>query len=250
MFNLALDGSGMPERWLINAQLHGSMQGEGTNKRFVPDEITVGPGTMPVLQGLPITDPNTRTLSGYTTPNVISFEPMNPDLFERGFALAQAAFHDEVNQAHALMNSDATASGFSRSQAAADHENSAHDGSSPLERIIRDANTAALRLAFNILNAGSDQPFAALEPYRVQVTMQVQYAPSSPVEDENTRANHDASLIDREEAMRRIGVEDTGAMVARIELEREQDIKRGADQAAADQANAGQAGTGGQRAGA
>lgn len=208
---------GFLERILLNAQLPGAMvkQADGST-RFIPDPLQVGAGTTNVLAGLPITDRQTGDVTGYTTPSVVYRDPVPPDTFIATKLDAYRGLLEEVQQLHALISGDATASGESRKQARADFLSSLADTNTQIERAGRWLLETALAMA----SAFSGQP-GRFQSLRAVFTCQIDAGPISADDMDATRANVLAGLLSEESGMAAIGVADVDAEQAKIAAERD-----------------------------
>lgn len=208
---------GFLERILLNAQLPGRMeqQSDGST-RFIPDPLQVGAGTTNVITGMEITDPATNEIKGYATPSVVYRDPVPTTTFVETKADAYRGILEEVQQLHALISGDATASGESRKQARADFVSSLSDTTTQIERAGRWLLETLLAMAA----AFSGQPgrFAEL---RAVFECQIDVGPISSEDMGATRANVAAGLLSEQTGMAQIGVEDVDAEQARVASERD-----------------------------
>jgi hypothetical protein len=208
---------GFLERILLNAQLPGTMQqqSDGTT-RFIPDPFQVGAGTTNVLTGLPITDPVTNDVKGYTTPSVVYRDPVSTTTFVETKADAYRGILEEVQQLFALISGDATASGESRKQARADFLSSLSDTTTQVERGGRWLLEALLAMAAAF--SGTPGRFKEL---RAIFECHIDSGPISGDDMDSARANVQAGLLSEESGMVQIGVEDVDAEMAKIAAERD-----------------------------
>ena len=214
--------SGFLERTLLNAQIpgrwvkNGEPVAEGTEgAEFVPSPMQVGTGTMQAFGGMPIYDESGQ-IRGYTTPSVQYREPTPVTIYRETIQELVHAFLEEVAQLHILISGDSTASGKSRIQATNDFVASLGTTASELEAGIRWQLTAASRLA---------SYFSGNKPTRYDGLRPVVDARLSAVQPTREDADvavllREQGLIDTEEAMSRVGVEDTGDMLQRVAEER------------------------------
>jgi hypothetical protein len=228
MLSLNLDGAGMVERVISNAQLAGSWvnaSGEEVTEdvagaRFVPAATAVGPGTMTAFQGLPIMGPD-GSVAGYTTPNVQRFEPISTATFTEASALQLSVFYAEVKQAHMLIAGDATASGVSRQQAVADFKASVGITAKAVEKALRELLMLVLRWGAYLEAPDNPTAWGRFDRLlRVQVECRLSTSQPTSEDNNDTRASYDKGLLSQETAMNRIGVEDPAAELARIAAEK------------------------------
>jgi hypothetical protein len=115
-----------------------------TGQRFEPTPLTLGPGYRLWLRGLDTGD-------GYTEPGIHVREPTAPGAFTETADMLIAIAYREARQAHALMGSDATASGESRRQALADFQASLGPSARAIEALTRWIIETAYALALALM---------------------------------------------------------------------------------------------------
>jgi len=207
---------GFLERILLNAQLPGTMQQQGDGStRFIPDPLQVGAGTTNVLTGLPITDANGEVTS-YATPSVVYRDPVKIETFVETKADAYRGILEEVQQLHALISGDATASGESRKQARSDFVSSLADTTTQVERGGRWLLETLLAMA-----AAFSGQSGRYQELRAVFSCHIDTGPISGDDMDATRANVQAGLLSEESGMAQIGVEDVDVEQARIASERD-----------------------------
>lgn len=206
--------AGFLERILLNVQLPGTYEGEGTAKRFVPDPFRVGAGTTNVLMGATYTDE--QGVTRMATPSVVYRDPISVQTFVETKQDAYTAILEETNQLHALISGDAAASGESRKQARADFETSLLDTQAQLNRAGRWLLETLLAMASAF--AGTPGRFDSL---RAVFECRIDTGPMSSDEQREVRENVMAGLLSEETGMARIGVDDVDAERERITAERE-----------------------------
>jgi hypothetical protein len=210
---------GFLERVILNAQLPGQWIDDPDNpgrKKFQPEAFRVGAGSTNALAGIPIYGDPSRPgqVTGYTSPNVVYRDPVNPTSFITTKAEAYSDILDETRQRHVLIARDATASGESRRQAMADFIQS-------LDATVTAMNTAgrwlvetALAMAANF--SGEAERFKLL---RAIFECKINPGPIPSDEQQQVINLRSGGLISRETAMTRVGVDDPAAEAARIAAE-------------------------------
>jgi hypothetical protein len=148
------DTAGFAEVTYLNADRPGQWVTDPTSptgQRFEATPLTLGPGYRLWLRGLDTGD-------GYTTPAMNVREPTPPAAFTETIAVIVDTAYREARQLHALMGSDATASGESRRQALADFEASLGPSARSVEALTRWVieTTYALALALMGRSAPAD----------------------------------------------------------------------------------------------
>jgi hypothetical protein len=213
--------AGFLERILLNVQLPGSYEGEGADRRFVPDTFRVGAGTTNALMGATYVDETGVTRMA--SPSVVYRDPVPVDTFKETQQAAYMAILEEADQLHALISGDATASGESRKQARADFEMSLLDSQAQINRAGRWLLETLLAMAA----AFSGQPgrFAEL---RAVFECRIDAGPMSGDDQAQVRENVKAGLMSEETGMSRIGIDDVDAEKERIASERDSRMSRAA----------------------
>lgn len=235
---------GFLERVLLNAQLPGRYVEDVTapgGKRYQPDPFYVGAGSTNALSGLPIfSDPMRPTqVTGYTNPSVVYRDPVPVDTFKDSLAEAYTALLQEVGQSHVLIAKDATASGESRKQAAAEFVKTLASTKAQIESAGRWLLETSLAMAAQL----SGQP-GRFKDLRAVFQANVDLGPIS-AEEQNTAAMlWEKRVIDRTTAMIRVGVDDPDAEEAKLAAREEQDFKQQEQLIRAKQAENGNQGTG------
>lgn len=214
---------GFPERYTINAEpsgiwlqtppTHGPALMEkiegGKNWYLHPAPRTLGAAITTDLRGIPNED------GKLTTPSVVFRDPTDPEFAIKSKRDAVLNILHECHQAHVMMNSDAVASGYSREQARADHEDDLTNTKGPLEGMLRDL----LELVIAWASQMSEEFPDFLEDYRCVVNLHVNSGPISPEEQRQNNENVKAGTLSRPSAMAMNGVEDVDAELQRIETD-------------------------------
>lgn len=219
------DVAGSVERLLLNAMPPGTFKKNATTGEleFSPSPYRTGAGTTNFVQGLPIYDPATGSVQGYTSPSVAWRDPVPVDSFVGTQGAYKVAILEETGQIHALIAGDATASGESRKQARVEFEESLRPTATALEGALRETLEAALRLAAHF--AGQPGRFDGL---RAEVQATIDPGPISGEERRENREDVTAGLMAEETAMARAGVDDVAAERSKIAREKDQRAARGA----------------------
>lgn len=212
---------GFLERILLNVQLPGHYEGEGLDRRFIPDTFRVGAGTTNALMGATYTDE--QGMTRMASPSVVYRDPVPVVTFVDTKREAYMGILEETDQLHALISGDATASGESRKQARADFKTSLLDTQAEL-------NQAGRWLLETVLAMGaafSGQPgrFAEL---RAVFECRLDTGPISSDDQREVRENVKAGLLSEETGMAEIGVQDVDAEKAKIAEERDARMARSA----------------------
>lgn len=211
---------GFLERVILNAQMPGKFIDDPENpgkKIFQPHPYKVGPSATNTLAGLPIYgDPQRRDLiTGYTSPDVVYRDPVDVSTFKETLAEAYGAVLDQTKQTHALISKDATASGESRKQAAAEFLKSLNSTKAQIEAAGRWLLETALAMAAQF--TGQPGRFAGL---RAQFQCRVDIGPMTSEEQNTVISLKRESIISTSTAMQRAGVDDPEAEIAKIAKER------------------------------
>jgi hypothetical protein len=211
--------AGFLERILLNVQLPGVYEGEGTARRFVPDTFRVGAGTTNALMGATYTDE--QGITRMATPSVVYRDPVPVVTFKDTKLDAYMSILEETDQLHALISGDATASGESRKQARADFEMSLLDTQAQINRAGRWLLETLLAMAAAF--AGQPGRFNEL---RAVFECRIDAGPMSSDDQTQVRENVMAGLLSEETGMARIGVDDVDSEKERIASEREARMSR------------------------
>lgn len=211
--------AGFLERVIYNAQMPGKFVDDPDNpgkKIFRPSPYRVGASSTNTLAGLPIYGDPQRPdrITNYTNPSMDRFEPVNVDTFTKTIAESYAAILDETKQTHALISKDATASGESRKQAAAEFLKSLNSTKTQIEAAGRWLLETALAMAAQF--TGQPGRFAGL---RVQFQCRVDIGPMTSGEMDTVIALKREKVISTSTAMQRAGVDDPEAESAKIAKE-------------------------------
>lgn len=183
---------------------------------FVPESLPVGAGVSAFLRGQEVRDKD-GNLTGYANGSVNYREPVAVTTFTDTAAQLYQAMLAEVGQLHALIASDATASGESRKQARAEFSATLDMSKTAVDEAGRWLLETALALAATLANQGDR--YAAL---RCEFNARVDPGPLSADERTEYVAEWEKGAISHETLLGWLEVEDTDAELARIEAERQQ----------------------------
>lgn len=224
---------GFLERVILNASLPGKMVDDPDRPGktiFQPQPYKVGPSATNVLTGNAIYgDPNNKSIiTGYTNPNVVYRDPVDVKCFVDTLAEAYGAILDETKQTHSLISKDATASGESRKQAAAEFLKSLNSTKTQIEAAGRWMIETALAMAAQF--AGTPGRYAGL---RAQFQCNVDIGPMTSEEQKTIISLKREKIISTSTAMQRVGVDDPEAESAKIATEQTEADARAVNQASA-----------------
>jgi hypothetical protein len=175
-----------------------------TGRRFEPAVLNLGPGHRLWLRGL-------ETEQGYTTPTMNVRQPTDPAAFTATADYLVYTAYREARQLHALIAKDATASGESRRQAAADFVGSLGSTARAVEGLCRWLLTVTHRLAYALTGG--------VAPSNVRAVVRCQIGGVTPTVEEIREAREGvaAGLLDRSTYQSRAGVDDPEAEDSMIE---------------------------------
>lgn len=216
---------GFLERVILNGQMPGEWVADLTapgGKRFVPATLKFGGGTTNYIAGIPTRDAQ-NNVTGFSNPSVNYRDPVSPDTFIASADSLKRAILEETHQLHTLISGDATASGESRKQARAEFATSLRATKTAIDGCGRWLIETSLRIAAHF--AGQPGRYDGL---RAIFECRIDTGPLTADEIRLVIEEHDAGLIDLEEAMMRVGVDDPAAMVAKIAAEKDANAERAA----------------------
>jgi hypothetical protein len=213
------DQAGSVERW-ITGSMHPALEYNADTRAWEDSgaALAIGPSTTNFLGGIPIYgDPNNPdAITGYTTPAVSRIDPVSPETFTATQAALYARMLGEMDQIHALISGDATASGESRIQARAQFLASLRPTAAAVEGALRAILDAALAWAAAAVGQGGR--FALI---RADVTCQIDAGPLTSDERRLILEQQAAGLLSEETAMGLLGVDDVDSERAKINTERD-----------------------------
>ncbi len=225
------DVAGFTERTFLNVQLQGrwvDAEGYPDNKKFIPDPISLGPGITNNFVGTATVDPSTGK-SSVADPNVLYRDPTDPETFLKTQAGHYRNILEEVDQIHALISGDSTATGESRKQAREGFVKRLLKTKTKLDRIGRQLLEVVLAMA-SVFSGRAGQ-FAAL---RAVFECTIDAGSQSLDEQRQTVEAFSAGILSKETAMQRSGIEDPAAELESIAAEREAEIGAGMQRAESD----------------
>ena len=210
---------GWLERVLLNAQMPGDWEydpetGDRIPGSFTPTHYATGSGTTNFVRGIDVesvTSQGDRTIE-LANPDVRWRDPVDVKPSVEAKEAHYRDILDEADQAHVLMNSEATTSGYSREQARADFESSVGDTLA----VVEGAGRWLLETALAMAEAFMGQAGQFTSQLRVDFNCRVDLGPISPDE---KRANDEAvksGSLSLETAMSRNGVNDVDAELQRM----------------------------------
>lgn len=214
---------GFLERTILNGQMPGEWVADSSvtgGRRFVPSTVKFGSGTTNYVAGVATRDAQGNVTS-IMNPSVVYRDPVSPQTFIMSVDSLKTLILEEAHQLHAQMSGDATASGKSRIEARAEFATSLRKTKTALDGLGRWLIETSLRIAAHF--AGQPNRYDGL---RGLFECRIDTGPLSAEEVNLVIAQHEAGLIDLEEAMMRIGVDDPAAMRARVEAERDANMAR------------------------
>jgi hypothetical protein len=214
---------GFLERIVLGGQMPGEYvddptatpDSEGRRRRFKPKAMRIGAGRTNWIAGIPIKDPATGNVTGYTTPSVVYRDPVSPETFQATSRGAYLAILEEVSQLHAAIAGDATASGTSREQARADFEKSLGPTKAQIDKLGRWLLETALTLASHF--AGQPKRFEGL---RAVMDCRIDTGPLGSEERRALLEQHEKGALSLETLLAMLGVEDVKAELTRIAAEK------------------------------
>lgn len=220
--------AGFLERVILAGQMPGEYKavvdanGKTVGQKFVPEPPSFGAGKTNYIAPIAIEEDDgkggTRTVM--TQPDVRWREPTDPK-----FAVSAKVSHyqdmlEECDQAHILIQSDATPSGNSREQARAEYEGSLNKTKPHVDKVGRWFLETLLAMAEMLAGV----PGKYTEKYRALFECNVDSGPLTPDEKRQYTEAADKGYLSYQTAMELQGVEDTDAEIARIKAEKEGNI--------------------------
>jgi hypothetical protein len=218
------DQAGSVERW-INGAMAPNLRYNTDTKAWEDngEALAIGPGRTNFLGGIPLyNDPtNPDTITGYTTPSVQRIDPVSPVTFTATQDALYARILGEMDQRHALISGDATASGEARIQARAEFLASLR----PTAGAVEGATRAILDAVLAWASAAVGQP-GRFDLIRADVTCQIDAGPLTSDERRLIIEQYEKKLLSRETAMGLLGVDDVDAEAARLATEADERAAR------------------------
>jgi hypothetical protein len=182
--------------------------------KFVPESLPVGAGVSAFLRGQEVRDKD-GNLTGYANGSVNYREPVSVTTFTDTAAELYRAILAEVGQLHALIASDATASGESRKQARAEFAATLDVSKTAVDEAGRWLLETALALAATLANQAGR--YAEL---RCEFNARLDPGPIAADERTQYVAEWEKGAISHETLLSWLEIDDPDAEMARIEAER------------------------------
>jgi hypothetical protein len=200
--------------------VEGRSTGEPT---FIPESLPTGAAVSAFLRGVEVRDANGE-LTGYANGTVNYRDPVPVGTFTETDGAFTAGILEETSQLHVLIGKDAQASGEARKQARAEFANSLKASKATVDDSGRWVLETALALAAVI--AGTPGRFDDL---RCDFGAVIDAGPLTADERAEIVAEFAAGLSSKETTLSSLGVDDTGAEMARIAAEDEAKQARAAE---------------------
>lgn len=205
--------SGFLERVFLNAQAPGEWKedDETGEETFVPAPYKAGPGTTNFINPIITEDEDGKT-QALGNANVKFREPVTNESFAEAKEEAYRAILEEVQQKHALITGDATASGESRIQALEDFIKDVRDTKSTIDK-------AGVWLIETIMYLAGDFSNNNSYPEEYKATFNCRIDPGNiPAElRDKIIKQYNEGLLSRETAMAMLGVDDIESELSKID---------------------------------
>lgn len=199
--------------FLRDVIINGMPPGEfDENGQFLPDPEgwVEGMGEKLEVAGVPIFDPQTGAVVGYSTPSVQTREPVNVETFLKGIQAVCALLYEEFGQGH-ILASDIALSGVSRQQLRQDFVLACGEDASDVAVQLSDLFGAA----YALMRKGSPPTL------EFDVQLQLSISEKTPDELNGIAALFNADLRSQRTAMAETGIENPDAEIEQIEAEKE-----------------------------
>lgn len=213
--------AGFLERLILNGQMPFRTEIDKQTGQLVrvDEEFRVGAGTVNFISGIEYTDSDgTKHLAN---PSAIYRDPVSPETFARSEAMLYEALLAEAKQTHALISSDAAASGESRIQARADFYNSVLPSAREIETAISWLMNTTLKLAAVI--SGQPDRYATLT---VSTQARINTGPLTSDERRVLIEMVEKSILSHKTALGMLGIPDVEAELEQIAQEQEEKSQR------------------------
>jgi len=220
--------AGFLERVILSGQMPGEFSpildanGKQVGEKFIASPPSFGAGKTNYVAPVMIEEEDGRggTRTVMSSPDVKWREPTDPK-----FAISAKVSHyqdmlEECDQAHILIQSDATPSGNSREQARSEYEGSLNKTKPHVDKVGRWFLETLLALAEQLAGV----PGKYTSKYRALFECNVDSGPLTPDEKRQYIEAADKGYLSYQTAMELQGVEDTDAEVARIKAEKEGNV--------------------------
>lgn len=204
--------SGFLERVFLNTQPPGEWEEDENGEQvFTPAPYQVGNGTTNFMNPI-ITEDEEGNAQALGNAQVVFREPVSNESFAEAKEEAYAAILEEVQQKHALITGDATASGESRIQALEDFIKDVRDTKSTIDK-------AGVWLIETVMYLAGDLSNNNTYPEEYKATFNCRIDPGHIPADLRTAIldQVEEGLLSRETAMAMLGVDDIDAELAKID---------------------------------
>jgi hypothetical protein len=214
--------AGARARALFNVDVPGrEIIGPDGGVVFTPEPMDWGAGTINILQGTPIIDPDTKKVTGYASPSMQVEEPVDVTPSKAAVDLHAWEILAEARQLHAITGADSAASGLKLLVARVDYLGSLNETKPPVDACMEwEMNT---RLAMAEAFTGGREGQRAAHPYtsvlRANVECKLDPGPITPEERSALDALVESGRLSEETALTLMGVEDVAAEKARKSAE-------------------------------
>lgn len=204
--------AGFAENTVLNAEIPGHFEGEGDQRKFVPDPIRRGPTSFNAYRGIPIYNEQDQIV-GYTTPSIDHRNPVDPSPTIKGKAEHYSDILGAVSQRHILL-SDVVASAPSREKAIGEHIKSVRKTVAAIQRAGRAVIEAAAAFADALTSESGTS--TVLEGLRATFTCTIDIGPVTADVRAQNLAELSAGALSLESAIEQNGHVDVDAELARI----------------------------------
>lgn len=204
--------AGFLERIILNGLPpgHWETDSRGKRTRFVREAYNTGPGSTSWVRGLEL--PQKDGSVQLTNPSVAWHDPVDPKPANDAKRSIYQDMLEEADQAHVLIQGDATASGKSREEARSDYELSLRDTETPTNFVGRRIIETVIAMA----DAFMGTPGTTLEEWRGQFQCRLISGRLSIEERKQVIDEAEKNMRARETAMAEIGIDDVGGELSRI----------------------------------
>jgi hypothetical protein len=216
-----VDAGGFLSRVLINAQLPGEFvtdPNQPNGRKFVPSDrpLTFGPRQVTYVQGMPLGDPDNP--SSYTTPSLITEQPIDAGVFGGSLAIDYEAFWLSIGLGHLLTAGDGSLSGRSRETIKGDFEVRLQGYAGIVESSLKAIFQTVQILLADLYNRPS------LKEYSCVVELNLTTGKALPEERNQAIVEYQSKLRSRTGAMMAIGISDPDAEIELMQRETETEI--------------------------
>jgi hypothetical protein len=205
--------AGWLQTLLTNAQMPGSYVDDASapnGKRFVPKELELGPGQIAFVAG--IAEQKLDGSKGYAPPGVHFREPVDSRPSVEASNACRAVMLGEMDQEHALMDSEGAPSGLSRVEGRAGFVNSLRITQAPVEGAAGWLFNTALAWVEVLMNKAGTYT----TKYRFEVKCNLTPGMVSAEERARYAADAEKGLLPQDDAMMLSGVENVSEAMEKI----------------------------------